>query len=103
MPPLWPRVRVEDEHPRKECFWDSFDNRLCVTMPQAHVGNVLALEPRERRDNSIEKWLATDNPDIRIGFCLLNKMFAGAEPNFQPHLPGGSGEHPPLGEIVSGN
>ena len=99
VPPFWPGVRVEHEHPRKERVWGSLDDRLCVATPQAHIGKVLALEPRERRDNPIKKRIATDNSDIRIGFRLLNKMFAGAEPDFQPHLPGCSAKRPPLGQV----
>src|ERR1700677_1563910 len=103
VPPFWPGIRVEHEHARKEGVWHTLDNPLCVAVPQAHIGKVLALEPRKRRDDPVEEWLTTDQPDIGIGFCLLDKMFAGAEPNFQPHLPGRSGEYPPFGEVFRRN
>ena len=98
VPPFWPGVWIEHEYPRKERIWGSLDDRLCVATPQAHIRKVLAPKPRERRDISVEKRLATDNSNIQIGFRLLNKMFAGAEPDFQPHLPGCSGKRPPLGQ-----
>ena len=103
VPAFWPRVRVEQEHPRKKRVWSSLDNRLCVPTPQERIGNVFAPERRKRRNNPIEEWLATDNPDIPIGLRLLNKMFAGAETDFQPHLPGSSGKHSPLGQVFDRN
>ena len=44
------------------------------------------LSAGERRDDAVEKRLAADDADIGIGFRLLNEMFAGAEPDFEPDL-----------------
>src|SRR6202020_3333586 len=82
VPTFWPGVRVEHEHPRKERVWGSLDDLLRVAPPQAHIRKALAPEPRERRDKPIKKWLATNDSDTKIGFRLLNKVFAGAEPDF---------------------
>src|ERR1700722_8900830 len=98
VPPFWPGVRVQPEPPRKERVWGSLDDRLCVATPQAHIRKAPPPEPRERRDKPIKKRLATDNSDIQIGFRLLNKMFTGAEPDFQPHLPVCSAKRPPVGQ-----
>src|ERR1700722_17368381 len=37
VPPFWPGVRVEHEHPRKERVWGSLDDLLCIATPQAHI------------------------------------------------------------------
>jgi hypothetical protein len=71
-----------------------------ATKPTEHIRYLVALEPRQRRDHSIEKRLATDEPNIRIGFRLLNQVFAGAKPDFQPGLPGRPDERPPLGQAL---
>jgi hypothetical protein len=84
VPPFWPGVRVEHEHPRKERVWGRFDDRLCVATPQAHIRKVLAPEPRERSDKPIEKRLAADNSDIQIGFRLPNNISRGVRANARP-------------------
>ena len=35
-----------------------------------------------------------------VELAAVDEMFAGAEPNFQPYLPGRLGEYPPLGKVA---
>ena len=95
MAPFWPGIGVEHENARKECVRSRLDNGLSVAAPQAHVGELLALDPGKRRDDAVEKRLAADNPNIGIGLRLLNEMLACAEPDLQPHFARRRGERTP--------
>ncbi len=103
MASFWPGIGVEHENARKECVRGRLDKGLSVAAPQAHVGELLALDPGKRRDDAVEKRLAADDPNIGVGLGLLNEMLACAEPDLQPHFTRRRGESMPCGQRLRRN
>ena len=92
---FWPGVGIKDENPRKEAVRGGLDQRLGVAAAQPHVGELFALEAGERRDDAVEKRLAADDADIRVGLRLLNQMLPRAEADLEPDFARRRGESPP--------
>ena len=65
--PLRPGVGIKDEDAGKKSVRRGLDHRLGVAAPQPDVDEILALDPRQRRDDAVEKRLAADEADVRTG------------------------------------
>ena len=58
-----------------------------IARPNAHIGEMLALDLPEQRGHAVDVGLAADQADIGMGLGLGGEMLAAAEADLEPDLP----------------
>src|SRR5262249_11720951 len=92
VPPLWPGVGIEDEHPGKRRSPNGDDQLQCVARSQPDIVKSITLDRGQGLGEAVDERLSANKADVAPRHGLSDQMFAAAETDLQPDLARREGE-----------
>lgn len=86
MPFFRPWIRKQGINPAETGIGQDRKKLPYVIIENADVCKTAVFNQAQYGCNAVDEWLATDKSDIRVSLGLSGKMFAAAEPDFEPKI-----------------
>lgn len=83
MPPLWPRIGEEDKAPVDTSRGQRAEYETRIVWENPNIGQAAGLDLRKQRGHPVDKRVAAEKTDLRVGTRLRHQMLAGAKSNLQ--------------------